>query len=210
MNGKASRETAGDGVCPTSIHLIVEFDKELFNHVVGERGVAGWNDFVGDLFERRLLAACWASTEMPPPLVILFDFRGLRRAHYRLDDVDLRCCWLQGADFTGASLKNSHLGCGRGVSYRKSRLHGADFRHVEISGCDFTGAAGIETAIFDGAVYDPANPPLGLPPETLAKCKPEAEPPPADHRLPTNPMEPWFRQSPLRCHATIHIAPTEE
>ena len=212
MTGKAARERTGAMGCRArAIQVVIEFDKALFGHVVGERGVAGWNAFAGCLFERRLLAACWPPAERPPPLVALLDFRGLRRAHYRLDGIDLRLCWLERADFTGASLRGARLGCGRDVSYRGARLHGADFRHVEISGCDFTGCLGIEAALFEGAIYDPANPPVGLPPELLAACKPEAEPPPADRRQPSNPAGPaGFRQAPLRCLATIHLVPMEE
>ena len=187
--------------------IIVEFRSDLLGHF----DVPAWNAFIADLFERRLLAACWSRTERPPPLVALVDFRGLRRARHKLDGIDLRHCWLERADFTEASLRNSKMGCGRNASYRGARLHGADFRHVEISGCDFSGAAGLESAMFDGAAYDPANPPVGLPLELFARCKPEAEPPPSDPRRPSNPKEPaWFRQSPLRCHATIHVAPMEE
>ena len=186
--------------------IIVEFRADLLWHF----DVPGWNAFVASLFERRLLAACWSRAERPPPLVILIDFSGLRRAHYRLDGADFRYCWLQDADFTGASLRNARLGCGRNACYMGARLHGADFRHVEISGCDFTDCQGLDTVHFADAVYNPENQPKGLPPEVLAVCKPEAEPPPVDRRQPTNPAEPtWFRQAPLRCRATIHMAPME-
>ena len=186
--------------------IIIEFHHELLGHF----NVPEWNAFVAGLVERRLLSICWSRTERPPLLVMMIDFRGLRRAHYKLDGIDLRHCWLADADFTGASLRNAWMGCGRNACYKGARLHGADFRHVEISGCDFTDATGIETAMFDDAMYDPANPPKGLPPEVLAVCKPEAEPPPADRRQPTNPVEPtWFRQAPLKCQATIHMMPME-
>ena len=186
--------------------IIVELHKDLLGHF----DVPSWNSFVANLVERRLLSICWSRWESPPLLVVMIDFRGLRRVHYRLDGIDLRHCWLADADFTEASLRNARLGCGRNVCYKGARLHGADFRHVEISGCDFTDCLGIETALFAGAVYDPENPPKGLPPEVLVRCRPEAEPPPLDRRQPDNPMEPaWFRQEPLRCNATIHIAPME-
>jgi hypothetical protein len=191
---------------PMATTIIIEFRADLLGHF----DVPGWNAFVNALFERRLLSACWSRWESPPLLVTMIDFRGLRRARYKLDGIDLRHCWLERADFTGASLRNSKMGCGRDASYRGARLHGADFRHVEISGCAFDDALGLESAMFDGAVYCPANPPKGLPPEVLARCKPEAEPPPLDRRQPTNPKEPtWFRQEPLRCNATIHVAPME-
>ena len=208
MTGKTPQEMTDASECRAmATTIIIEFRADLLGHF----DVPSWNAFVNALFERRLLSACWSRTESPPLLVMMLDFRGLRRARHRLDGIDLRHCWLERADFTGASLKNAKLGCGRNVCYKGARLHGADFRHVEISGCDFSGCLGIESAMFDGAVYDPANPPVGLPPELLAACKPEAEPPPSDPRRPSNPMEPmWFRQDPLKCHATIHVAPMEE
>jgi len=125
--------------------------------------------------------------------------------------VDLSLCWLEDAQFDGSSFRNARLGCGRNVSYRGAHLDHTDFRHVEISGCDFTGAKGFDTAMLYGAVYDPANPPIGLPAGVLAQCKAEAEPPPTDPRKPTNPREPSeFKESPLHCHATIHAIPIED
>ena len=190
----------------TAVQVIVEFDKGLFQHF----DVPGWNAFVANLVARNLVPPAWTKGERLEPLAAMLDFRGLRRPHYRLDGIDLRCCWLERADFTGASLRDARLGCGRDVCYKGARLHGADFRHVEISGCDFTDAVGLDAALFDGAAYDPANPPEGLPPGILALCKAEADPPPSDPRQPSNPAEPaGFRQAPLRCHATIHMVPME-
>ena len=213
MNGGETNPDGGgliDGgsmVQEMTATIIIELRADLLGHL----DVPSWNAFVNALFERRLLSACWSPKERPPLLVMMLDFRGLRRARYKLDGIDLRHCWLADADFTGASLRNAKLGCGRNVCYKGARLHGADFRHVEISGCDFTDCQGFDAALFDGAAYDPANPPKGLPSEALAVCRSDAEPPPTDRRQPTNPAEPtWFRQSPLRCHATIHMAPMEE
>jgi hypothetical protein len=134
----------------------------------------------------------------------------LKRAHYHLDGLNLRLCWLENADFTGASLRNFRSGNGKGISYRCSRLHEADFRHVEISGCNFTDATGLETALFENSVYAPTNPPIGLPAGILAQCKAEAGPPPVDRRKPSNPMEPsGFQQAPIKCFATINSIPAD-
>jgi hypothetical protein len=187
-----------------SIQIILEFRHDLLGHF----DVPTWNAFVADLMEKNLIPPIYTPGEKPEPLSVLLDFRGLQRSHYRLDGIDLSLCWLEGVSFDFASLRNARLGCGRNVSYKGSRLNGADFRHVEVSGCDFTGCVGLETALFEDAAYDPANPPMGLPPEILAKLKPEAEPPPDDRRKPSNPMEPTgFGQAPLRCHASIHLIP---
>jgi hypothetical protein len=88
---------------------------------------------------------------------------------------------------------------------------GTDFRNIEITGCDFTGAIGMELALWDGAVFDEGNPPIGLPPEVLAKCK--AEPPepvaPQKPNDPDEPIDPFnvprapFNECPLRACITI-------
>jgi hypothetical protein len=187
------------------IQIILEFRHDLLSHF----DVATWNAFINDLMAKNLIPPIYTPGEKPEPLSVLLDFRGLKRSNYRLDGINLSLCWLQDADFTGASLRNARLGCGRNVSYKGSRLHEADFRHVEISGCNFTDALGLESALFDGASYDPANPSIGLPPEILAKCTPDAEPPPVDRRKPSNPMEQCFRQAPIKCFATINLIPSD-
>lgn len=187
----------------TAIQVVIEFDRTLLNHFT----VAQFNAFIGGLLSRGLTPPIFVPGDTDPdPIAIMIDFNGLRRPHYDLDHIDLRMCWLADADFTGASLRHARMGCGRNVCYRDgARLHGADFRGVEISGSDFTGALGLDTAQFDGAVYCPSNPPVGLPASVMALCKPEAAPPLVDRRSPSNPMEPsGYRQSPLRCSALIH------
>ena len=189
------------------MQVVVEFDKSLLSRF----DVSGWNHFVQNLMAHKLIPPMWVSDERPSPLGVLLDFSGLQRMNYRLDGIDLSMCWLENADFTGASLKNAQLGCGRNVSYRACRLYGADFTGIEISGCDFSDATGMETALWDGAVFDPANPPKGLPENILAKCLPDASPPPENPREPRNPQEPTgFTVMPLKCVATIHTVPVEE
>lgn len=191
---------------PRAIQIIVEFNSSLLSHF----SVATWNAFVDDLMEKNLIPPMWSPGERPSPVAVMLDFSRLQRRNYRLDGINLALCWLENADFTGASLKNAHLGCGRHVCYRECRLDNADFTLVEISGCDFTDCTGIETAIWDRATYDPANPPVGLPPEIVARCKPEAKPPPENPRAPSNPAEPTgFMVAPLRACVTIHEIPME-
>ena len=190
----------------TAIQIIVEFDRGLLQYL----DVPQWNAFVADLLSEGLTPPVYEPGVRPPPIAVMLDFSRLGRARYNLDCIDLQLCWLEGADFTGASLRGARMGCGRDVKYAGSRLHGADFRDVEISGCDFTGCLGMETAMFVGAAFNPANPPVGLPASILAVCKAEAEPPPEDRRTPANPMEPTgFQQAPIKCHATIHTIPLE-
>ena len=186
-----------------SLQVLLDFDKSLFSRF----SVETWNMFVENIMSRDLLPA-WSSSERPQPVAVIFDFQGLRRTHYNLDGVNLAVCWLENADFTGASLKGASLGCGRNVIYRNCRLDHADFEGVEISGCDFSNASGLESALFTGAIFDPANPPIGLPEDILAKCLPDAPPPPVNPREPRNPKEPsGFTVMPLRCAATIHVMP---
>lgn len=186
--------------------ITVEFDKSLFSRFTVET----WGAFVDSLMSCKLLPPMWESGERPPPLGVLLDFSGLQRQNYRLDGIDLSMVFVNGGDLSGSSLKNACLFSGRNVSYRRCRLDNADFQGVEISGCDFSDATGLETAMFDGAVYDPANPPKGLPEDALVKCLPDALPPPENPREPRNPKEPsGFTVMPLKCVATIHTVPVE-
>ena len=187
--------------------VVVEFDKSLLGHF---STVQDFNAFVADLLARSLIPPVYSPGQRPAPLAVMIDLSGLHRPRHILDGIDLRMCWLADANLTGSSLRNVRMGESRNVSFKSCRLDRADFRDVEISGCDFSGATGLDTAMFDGAVYDPGNPPKGLPDSVMALCKPEAEPPPADPRQPRNPQEPArFRQTPIRCHALVLTIPKE-
>lgn len=191
-----------------AIQLIAEFGADLLMCILSCDGVEAWNDLVDDLMERNLLPPCWEAGSKPEPVGLLLDLSNLKLPHHQLDNIDLSMCWLANANFTGASLRNAKMGCGRNVSYRMARIDGADFRGIEISGCDFSGCSG--TAMFDGAVFDPANPPIGLPAEVMAVCKPEAAPPPTNVREPRNPQARGFEQAPIKCFASIHFVPIGE
>lgn len=187
--------------------VVVDFRADILQHF----DVPAWNDYMAKLTSINLVPGDWAAGSRPPPLVMMLDFSGLRRAHYHLDGIDLRFCWLEGADFSGASLRDARMGCCRNARFVHSRLHRADFRDVEISGADFSGAYGLDAARFEGSVYWRGNPPAGLPDAVMAVCKPDAEPPPSDGRHPRNPREPQgHQQSPLRCAASIHLVPGGE
>jgi len=190
------------------IQIVIELRHDLLGHFT----VPEWNSFVSELLSRGLMPPVLTpGQKLDHPITVMIDLRGLRRSRYNLDGIDLRLCWAEGASFENSSLRHMRAPCARNASYRGARLDHSDFSGgVEISGCDFTGATGLDTTHFDGAVYDPANPPVGLPSEILACCQPEAEPPPLDRRQPTNPQEPTgFRQAPLKCHASIHVIPME-
>jgi len=196
---------------PRSIQVVVEFDKTLFNQILGEGGILGWNRYVADLMTKDLVAAAWAPNEPPPPLIVILDLHRLRMRNHRLDGINLALCWLADADFEESSLKGVQMGCCPRASFRNARLHGADFRLVEITGADFTGCLGLETAIWGGAVYAAADPPKGLPDEILKRCVAEVDRPPLRPRQPENPAEPrGDEQAPLISHATIHFVPTDE
>jgi hypothetical protein len=185
---------------PKGIMVVVELRDGLLNHF----SVAEWNAFMADLMSRDLIPAVWASGKRPPPVTVDLNFKGLQRAHYRLDGIDLSLCYLDHANFTGASLKNARLGAGKQVSYRGARLQGADFRGIEISGNDFTDSQGTDPAMFQGAYYAPDNPPKGLPPEVLAVCERDeatAVRPTSGQSVPT--------ESPLRACVTIQRIPME-
>lgn len=172
--------------------VLVEFDKGLFRHV----GVRRWNAFVGDLARLGLVPVAWSRGERPPPIGVSLDFGGLRATHCRLDGIDLTFCDLGGADLERSSLKGARLGDCPRANLRGTRLQGARFRG-DVSGCDFTGAE-TEGADFSNAYRHEYDPPVGLPPETVAAIEE------VPHNA-GNPDEPFMQ--PLRVNATIHEVP---
>jgi hypothetical protein len=175
--------------------VVVELDHGVFQHF----NVAQWNDFVGELVRLGLVPVAWSKGERPPPVGVMFDFRRLRRAHYRLAGIDLTFCDLGEADFEGADLKGAKLGDCAGANLRNARLQGAAFRG-DVRGANFTGAE-LHDTDFSDAYYFAAKPPVGLPAEVLAACK--SEPAAAgDADKPSAPPE-----QPLRATVTISEVP---
>jgi hypothetical protein len=187
----------GNGDKRTAMQVVVEIDRSLIQHF----DVPGWNQFVADLSRHGLLPAAWAPGERPPPVAIMLDFRRVQRARYRLSGIDLSLCWLEGANFEGSCLKGAKMGCCPNATFRDARLQGADFSDCDVSGCCFVGAE-LHGAKFDHAVYDPANPPVGLPPELLAVCKPDSDAKPSPAKPQGRPGE-----RPLRATVTISEVP---
>lgn len=173
--------------------VIVEFDQSLFRHV----GVAKWNTFIGDLLRLGLVPIAWSRGERPPPVGVIFDFRGLRVTHCRLDGIDFTFCDLGGANFQGSSLKNAKLGDCPKANLRGTKLQGAEFRG-DVSGTEFAGAI-TDGTDFAHAYYLSGHPPIGLPPQTLAAI--ESVPRNPDGRT-DEPFTP-----PLRARVTIHEVP---
>ena len=187
--------------------VLVELKRDLLSRF----DVAGWNQFVEELIDKNILAATWRPGERPPALIVFLDFRGLRMRNRHLDGIHLGVASLEGADFSGSSLRGAKLGSCRDALFTGARLHGADFEYCEISGADFTDASGIETAVFRRSSYWVGNPPVGLPPSVLAKCDPSAEPPTTDRRDQSHKPNPAATdESPVRCVATICSTPMGE
>jgi uncharacterized protein YjbI with pentapeptide repeats len=176
--------------------VVVEFSRDLFQHF----NVESWNEFVGELVRHGMVPVAWSKGERSPPVGVMLDFRGLRRAHYKLDGIDLTFCDLEGANFEGASLKGAKLGPCPGANLRGARLQGAAFRG-DVSGADFTGAE-LHDTDFRDATYDPGKPPVGLPGEALANCKPEPENATDDAEVQSVPAD-----QPLRATVTISEVP---
>ncbi len=180
-----------------AMQVVVELGRTILQHM----DVRGWNEFVGELVRRGMVPIAWSKGERPPPVGVMFDFRGLRRMHYRLNGINLSLCALDGGSFECASLKGALLGDGKAVCYRGARIHGARFCG-DISGCDFSGCSGIEHALWDDASFSVEDPPIGLPPEVLTRCKPEPASAPGDGDMPSTPPE-----QPLRATVTITEVP---
>ena len=191
-----------------AIQIVIEFDGKLLNHILGAVGVPGWSRYARQLLDSYLIPVEWIAGQKPEPLGVMLDFDHIRMPHYNLDGIDLSLCWLEAADFTSASLKDASIGSCPNAIFRGARLHECEFLG-DISGCHFEDATGLDTAKFGLAVYQSGNPPVGLPPDALAACRLDTEPPQANPRAPRNPMEPTgFQQAPLKCHASIHVIPT--
>ena len=179
-----------------AMQVVVELDRSLLQHM----DVRQWNEFVGELARLNMVPIVWSMGERPPPVGIMFDFRALRRAHYKLNGIDLTVCDLEGANFEGAWLKSAKLGSCPGANLRNARLQGAAFRG-DVSAADFTGAE-LHDADFRDAYYFANRAPVGLPPEVLATCKAEPENAPDDAGGPPVPAE-----QPLRACVTITQVP---
>ncbi len=174
--------------------VIVEFDASLFRHFC----VSAWNNFVAELARRGLVPVVWSKGERPPPVGVIFDFRGLRVTHCRLTGIDLTFCDLGGANFQGSSLKNAKLGDCPGANLRNTKLQDAEFRG-DVGRADFSGAT-VEGTDFTHAYYISGEPPVGLPPQTLAaiECVPREQ----DGDRPDAPFTP-----PIKVTAVIHAVP---
>lgn len=189
MNG-----SDGDGT-RWAVQVVVEFGPGLFRHF----RVAQWNGFVGELARRGLAPVAWSQGETPPPIGVMFDFRGLRARYCRLDAIDFTFCDLAGADFEGSSLKGVKLGDCRGANLRRARLQGAEFRG-DVSGADFTGAD-LQGTTFLHAWRSTDEPPVGLPSEVVAAIESTTE----EQGNGGGPDAPF--EQPLRARLMIHEVP---
>ncbi len=194
MNGN---DANGGGSNRTAMQIIVEIDRGLLQHF----DVRLWNAFMADLSRHQLIPTVWSPGEVPAPVGIMLNFRGLQRAHYRLNGIDLSLCGLEGANFEGACLQGAKLGCCPNATFKDARLQEADFSDCDVSGCCFIGAE-LQGADFTRVTYDPANPPIGLPAELLAKLKAEPPDPPVNAD-----KQGRFTERPLKACVTISEVP---
>lgn len=190
MNAKDESETKW------AMQVVVELDRTILQHM----DLRQWSEFIGEVAKRGMVPIGWSKGERPPPVGLMFDFRGLHRAHYRLTGIDLTVCDLEGANFEGACLKGAKLGSCPKANLRSARLQGAAFRG-DVSGADFTGTE-LHDTDFSDAYYFDGTPPVGLPPEILARCKSEPASAPGDPGMPPTPGE-----QPLRACVTISEVP---
>jgi uncharacterized protein YjbI with pentapeptide repeats len=188
------------------ILLSLDFNATLFNHILREAGVPGWNRFATDLFNQNLTAVVWKPTDRPPLLDIGLDFSWLKAQQKNLDGIDLSLCWLQGSNFDQASLKGAKIGCCPKSSFRGTNLQGATF--YEITGCDFTGAY-LDGVVFTDATYDPSDPPIGLTAELRSVCTADAKEVKQNMTHADQEDLAGFTEEPLDCSATILLIPVD-
>ena len=203
MNGEEyddEYEGVGVGSSRTAMQIMVDISRDLLQAF----DVKTWNAFAADLSHLLPIPTAWEPGEHPPPIGIILDFRRLQRAHYRLIGIDLSRCWLDEANFEGSNLKDAKMGSCSNATFKDACLQGADFSNCDISGCNFTGAD-LRDINFKDATYDPADPPTGLPPELLAKCK--AEPPDPSNPPASTSNLGRFAARPIRACVTINEVP---
>ena len=132
------------------------------------QGISVWNAWVKSMVP--LLNPSYRDEFDDPPLLASLDFTHGNLRGLSLDGIDLDSVWLEGADFTAASLKNSHIGFCPHAIFRDADLSNAVL-DGDISGVDFTGARTDGLQILEFCTYQKGSPPRGLSLELLARCK---------------------------------------
>lgn len=146
--GSDIRMIDGPQGSPRSVRVTAE---ELLR-ILDEVGIAGWNSWVGLMYDQNLICPVWTEGEPPPEWVIDLDFSDGDFLGMNLDGIDLRFADLRRASFHRTSLRR------------------ARFDVCDISGTNFTGAQ-LQGATFECAFYKTDEPPRGLPTEFLRQCE---------------------------------------
>ncbi len=153
-----------------SVQLHIQIGGEFLLAMVERFGVAGWNNWVGDMLDGGHMPLAWSADEEIPPCWWWVDCEGADFSGKILDGADFKpMAWLKNTNFEGASLVGARIGCCPFANFQYADLRGADFTDSDITGADF-GDARLDGIKLDGASYDPASPPVGLPAPLLSAC----------------------------------------
>ena len=153
---------------PPVLHL--ELGPDFLLEVLDRYGVHGWNRWLAEM--TPFLGGVWAEGEDEPPICIFFevggDFSGQNLNGISLWGV-VSC---DGLRLDNGSAVGARIGSCIGASFRDADLRNAVFT-ADISGADYRGA-NLEGASFDDVIFDPSNPPVGLPDDLLRECVPNS------------------------------------
>jgi len=145
--------------------LALTADARLLQLALERSGVAGWNQWIGQLFDSNLICTTWGS-KPAPPLSVFLDFGETDFSQTMLDGINLSHAWLEAADFSAASLRRAQLGIVRFARFTGADLRDAKFEIADVSGCDFIGAQ-LGGTTFKECSYAKGFAPSGLPTDML-------------------------------------------
>lgn len=153
-----------------------------------------WSELVTNLWRSKLLSCVWSDCEPEPILCIGIDLSNSDLSGRSLDGYDLSRCWSEGTNFSNASMQGAHVGCCPRAQFVGCGLIGAMFSG-EVTGVDFSGAT-LTGSRWEDCCYDLGDPPKGLPPSLLKKCR--AVPADVPHKATGSP-----RIQPVSCRARL-------
>jgi hypothetical protein len=133
-------------------------------------GVKKWNAWVESMTSANILCPCGEDGEPDPIIMAGIDLSGADFSGMNLDNLNLSFASMDRTVNMGTSFRGAQIAGCEGALFHGAHLKGAMLGGC-ISGADFTGAD-LEGMEITFAFYEPDNPPIGLPPEILAQCRP--------------------------------------
>jgi hypothetical protein len=152
---------------PTECHSIIEIRRgvEFLDEILEAGGVHAWNSWVRSIstsLDWNPLSPGWLEGEEEPRIQIDLNFAGADLSGRQLDGINLEFVWLDATCFDGCSLRGARLVSLPHATFRAADLTGANLGWAEITATDFSQAR-IDRLNLDHSMFDPDEPPVGLP-----------------------------------------------